>query len=273
MTALTFTLRDAPTERLDLSCLTPKRLDGLSEAEIVALPINTTRTPLTVGDVFRIEGSKAEHVHIVSAADGARLDNIGAGMAKGRITVEGSAGAYLGRGLTGGELTIEGDCGPFAGSGMTGGHIRIQGNAGDFLGAPRTGEMQGMKGGVITVSGRAGARAGDRLRRGVIAIGGDAGDHAASRMIAGTVLIFGNCGALPGYLMRRGSIILGGEAASWTPTFIESGGGELTYLRMLAASLAGDFPPATLSALRAPVRRLAGDMATLGKGEILRLES
>jgi formylmethanofuran dehydrogenase subunit C len=271
MTALTFTLRDAPTERLDLTCLTPTRLDGLSETEIAALPVNTTRTPLIVGDVFRIEGSEVAHVCIVSAADGARLDNIGAGMAEGRITVEGSAGAYAGRGLTGGNLTIEGDCGPFAGSGMSGGHIRIQGNAGDFLGGPRSGEMTGMKGGVISVSGRAGARAGDRLRRGVIAIGGDAGDHAASRMIAGTVLIFGNCGALPGYLMRRGSIILGGEAASWTPTFVESGGAELTYLRMLATSLAGEFPTATLSALRAPVRRLAGDMATLGKGEILRL--
>ncbi|MEJ2116380.1 MAG: formylmethanofuran dehydrogenase subunit C, partial [Alphaproteobacteria bacterium] len=137
MTALTLTLRDAPPERLDLSRLTPEHLGGLSEAEIAALPVNTTRTPLTVDDVFRIEGNDAAHVCIISGADGARLDNIGAGMSEGRITVEGCAGAYAGRRLNGGELTIAGDCGPFAGSGMSGGRIRIQGNAGDFLGGPR----------------------------------------------------------------------------------------------------------------------------------------
>lgn len=270
MSALKLTLRDTPGQRLDLSRLTPDRLAGLAEAEIAALPVNTAKTPLTLGDAFHITAGDATTVHIV-AADGARLDNIGAGMTHGRVTVEGGAGAYAGLGMTGGELTVAGDCGPFAGSGMSGGRVRIQGNAGDFLGGPRTGEMTGMKGGTITVTGRAGARAGDRMRRGLIAIGGDAGDHAASRMIAGTVAIFGNCGALPGYLMRRGSIVLGGEAASWTPTFVDSGRAELTYLAMLAVALAGEFPPTTLGALRAQVRRLAGDMAALGKGEILRL--
>lgn len=270
MSALKLTLRDTPNQRLDLSRLTPDRLAGLGEAEIAALAVNTTKAPLTVGDVFRITPGDASDLRFV-AADGARLDNIGQGMTAGCITVEGGAGAYAGRAMSGGELTVAGDCGPFAGSGMSGGRIRIQGSAGDFLGGAREGEMHGMKGGTIFVSGRAGARTGDRMRRGLIAIGGDAGDHAASRMIAGTVLIFGNCGALPGYLMRRGSIILAGEAASWTPTFMDSGRAELTYLAMLAVALAGEFPPAQLGALRSPVRRLAGDMAALGKGEILRL--
>jgi formylmethanofuran dehydrogenase subunit C len=271
MKAITFTLRNKPDQRLNLACLTPERLAGLSEADIAALPINTTREARTVGDMFKVGNGDVGDIHI-SASDGARLDNIGQGMTGGRISVEGGAGAYAGQGMSGGELRITGNTGPFAGSGMSSGFIRIKGDTGDHLGAARTGEMRGMNGGTIVVTGRAGARAGDRVRRGLIAIGGDAGDYAGSRMIAGTVAIFGNCGVMPGYLMRRGTVILTGDAAAWTPTFIDSGRVELTYLRLLAVSLKQELPAVQLSVLKQPARRLSGDLATIGKGEILHLK-
>lgn len=271
MSAVKLTLRAKPDQRLDLSQLTPERLAGLTESEIGALPVNSTKAPLTAGDVFRIEAGDTDALEMQADGAGARFDNIGRGMTRGRLTVEGGAGADAGRGMSGGELTVAGNAGPYAGSGMSGGLIRIQGGAGDFLGGPRSGEMTGMTGGTIIVTGRTGARAGDRMRRGLIAIGGDAGDYLGSRMIAGTVAVFGNCGAGPGILMRRGTVVLGGEAASWTPTFVDSGGGELTWLAMLAMRLRAELPPAHLAPLRGAVRRFAGDMATLGKGEILRL--
>lgn len=271
MKPITFVLRNKPDQRLDLACLTPERLAGLSESDIAALPINTTKEARTVGDVFKIGYGDVNDIHI-SASNGASLDNIGRAMTGGQITVEGGAGTYAGLGMSGGELRITGNTGPFAGADMSGGFLRIKGDTGDHLGAARTGEMRGMTGGTIVVSGRAGARAGDRARRGLIVIGGDAGDYAGSRMIAGTVAIFGNCGVMPGYLMRRGSVILVGDAAAWTPTFIDSGRVELTYLRLLGVSLRQELPAVQLSVLKQPARRLSGDLATIGKGEILHLK-
>lgn len=267
MTAMIFELREEPDQRLDLSAITPDSLKGLSEDAIAGLPLHTTRTPLPLGEVFRITMGDLADIRISGSG---RFDNLGAGLAGGRIVVEGDAGAYAGRGMTGGELRIQGDAGPYAGSVLAGGLLHIGGNAGDFLGAPRPGEMRGMRGGTVVVAGRAGHRVGDRMRRGMIAVGGDAGDYPASRMIAGTVAILGTCGRLPGYLMRRGTLVLRGEAASWTPTFGESGVVELTVLRLIARELKAHLPAATLTGFDGPVRRLAGDLAISGKGEMIR---
>ena len=88
-------------------------------------------------------------------------------------------------------------------------------------------------------------------------------------MIAGLLAVFGNCGERPGALMRRGTIVLGGEAASLSPTFVESGPVELVLLHLLATELKDALPPSHLAPLKGRVRKLAGDMAVLGKGEIL----
>jgi formylmethanofuran dehydrogenase subunit C len=124
-----------------------------------------------------------------------------------------------------------------------------------------------MRGGVVLVHGRAGERAGDRLRRGTIVVEGDAGAYAGSRMIAGTLVVLGRTGPLPGYLMKRGTIILGDKSEELSPTFVDCGVHDLVALRLMASFLGG------LSAragklFKRPLRRLAGDMATLGKGEI-----
>lgn len=268
MTAMTFKLRSDPADRLDLSTLTPDRLTRLDENAIAALPLGAGKAAVTVGEVFRITPGDAYDIRIAGGSE--RFDGVGSRISAGRITVEGDAGAYAGCGMTGGALRIEGSAGPFAGCGMAGGLLCIRGDAGDHLAAPRLGETTGMRGGMIAVSGRAGRHAGDRMRRGLILIAGEAGDFAGSRMIAGTLAILGDCGRMPGYLMRRGTLLLQGSAASWTPTFSDSGTGEFVVLRLLARQFEALLPDASFAAFEGKVRRYAGDMAALGKGELIR---
>ncbi len=224
MTALRFSPRAAPEQRLDLSPLVPARLAGLSAAEIERLPMHTTRAPLCVGDVFRVAMGEAEDIVIEGGS--ARFDRVGEAMASGSLVVEGDAGLRAGRAMTGGALTIRGNAGHWAASGLRGGAMTICGDAGDFLGGPLAGERAGMAGGSVIVRGRAGERAGDRLRRGLIVIEGDAGEAAGSRMIAGTLVVCGTPGPLAGFLMRRGTLLLGTEPArGLLPSFVPRGWG------------------------------------------------
>jgi formylmethanofuran dehydrogenase subunit C len=263
---MTFSLREAPAQRLDLSRLTPQNLAGKTVAEIEGIELGTTRVRVTAGDVFRIHGGHPDTILIEGGS--ARFDRVGMGMTAGLIRVEGPVGVEAGRLLSGGQLTIRGDAGPFAGSGMKGGTLEIEGDAGERLGGPLSGETVGMSGGLLHVRGDAGPRAGDRLRRGFILIEGRAGAYAGSRMIAGTLAIGGEAGELPGYLMGRGTILLGRGATLFSPTFGDCGDHDLVAARLLADYVAQ--ASAKLARLfRRPLRRLAGDLAALGKGEIL----
>jgi formylmethanofuran dehydrogenase subunit C len=266
LSSFTFSLRAPPAQRLDLSPLTPQNLAGKTAAEIASLELQTTRMRVTAGDVFRIhEGDPAT---IVIEGGSPRFDRVGMGMSAGSIRIEGEVGVEAGRLMSGGQLIIGGGAGPFAGSGMKGGTLTIEGDAGERLGGPLSGETVGMSGGVLHVRRDAGERAGDRLRRGVILIEGRAGAYAGSRMIAGTLAIGGEAGDLPGYLMGRGTILLGRGATLLSPTFGDCGEYELVAARLLAGYIAQT--STKLAALfRRPLRRLAGDLAALGKGEIL----
>lgn len=265
MTSLVFTLKREPDQRLDLSPLTPQRLDGKSEKEIAEIEVQTTREKICVGDIFTIEPGSAGTIRFEGGSS--RLDQIGQDLAGGEIVVEGRCGLAAGRNMSGGALTITGDCGPFAGSGMSGGRLEIKGNAGDFLAGPLNGEMEGMTGGLLVVRGSAGQRAGDRLRRGTIVIEGSAGDYVASRMIAGTVIVLGSVGVLPGYLMRRGTLVLA-ERTALAPTFIGCGREGLGFTRLFSGLLRPVSEGAS-TLLTRPLERFAGDMAALGKGEVL----
>jgi formylmethanofuran dehydrogenase subunit C len=260
---LVLTLKERPAERLDLSPLLPHLLAGKTAAEIARIGVQTTRRPLLVGDVFRLRMGDARRIRIEDASD--RLDWIGHGMTEGEIVVDGDAGSQAGRLMTGGRLTITGSAGPWVASGMRGGEIEIGGAAGDRLGGPLPGEMAAMRGGVVIVRGDAGERTGDRLRRGTIVVEGRVGAWAGSRMIAGTV-IAGSAGPLPGYLMRRGTIVLG-SAAALSPTFSDCGTHDLIALGLLATFVAR-YSARAARILQRSLRRFAGDMAVLGKGEI-----
>ncbi len=263
MSALCFQLREPPPQRLDCSPLTPERLRGLGLADITRLPLQTTRAAVAVGDLFTV--TAGDPANIVIAGGSPRLDDIGAGMTMGSITVEGSVGIRAGAGMRGGRLSVTGEAGPYAASGMLGGAIEIGGNAGDFLGAPGIGA--GMAGGMVVVRGSAGARAGDRLRRGVIVIEGDSGDYPASRMVAGTLVICGRAGAAPGYLMRRGTLFA--ESAVPLPTFLATGASDHVFRALLARALAPASRRAASLVARSGLARFGGDVAGLGKGELL----
>lgn len=267
MSALRFVLRTAPTQRLDLSPLVPQRLAGLSQAEIERLPLHTTRVAAHVGDLFRVRMGEAEEVVIEGGSE--RLDGVGEGLAAGRLTLEGDAGLRVGRGMSGGALMVRGGVGHWAASALRGGAVTIDGDAGNFLGAPLAGETAGMAGGTVLVRGRAGDRAGDRMRRGLIVIEGDAGEAVASRMTAGTVVVCGSAGSLAGVLMRRGTLLLGAvPAGGLLPTFVPVGGEAGVFRALLEAALRAVSLKSAQAAARAG-RRMAGDMAALGRGEVL----
>ena len=266
MKPMTFALRAAPTQRLDLARLTPHHLVGKSVAEIERIELGTTRRRVKVGEVFRFRPGEASQIVIEGGST--RFDRVGMGMTAGALVVEGEVGVQAGRALAGGSLTIQGGAGPFAASGMKGGTLEIEGGAGERLGGPLSGETIGMSGGLVHVRGDAGPRAGDRLRRGMILIEGRAGAYAGSRMIAGTLAIGGEAGDLPGYLMGRGTILLGRGATLFSPTFGDCGEHDLVAARLLADYVA-KVSVKLARLFRRPLRRLAGDLAALGKGEIL----
>lgn len=266
MSPLTFTLRETPRQRVDLSPLTPERLAGKALAEIEALELTSGNCRLQVRELFEVSGTDAATLVIRGGCD--RLDRIGQGMGSGSILVEGDAGAYLGLDLQGGAIEVRGDAGAYCASRMAGGLIHIHGNAGDFLGAALPGEPHGMRGGTVVVRGSAGDRAADRLRRGQVLIEGNAGRYCASRMIAGTVAVLGRVGEGVGSGMRRGTLLLS-ETPPLPSTFNESGTFELTFLPLLIGSWRG-LPGAFATLAPAPrARRYVGDRAAGGLGEIL----
>jgi formylmethanofuran dehydrogenase subunit C len=232
VSSLTFSLRDPPDQRLDLSPLIPQNLAGKTVSEIERIELQMTRMRVTVGDVFRIREGDPKTIVVEGGAE--RFDRVGMSMVSGSIRLEGEVGAQAGRLMSGGQLTIRGSAGPFVGSRMKGGMLTIEGDAGERLGGPLSGETVGMSGGVLHVRGDAGERAADRLRRGFILIEGNAGAYAGSRMIAGTLAIGGEAGDLPGYLMGRGSILLGRGASLFSPSFGDCGEHDLVVARLLA---------------------------------------
>jgi formylmethanofuran dehydrogenase subunit C len=261
---LVFALRGTPPQRLDLSPLLPHLLAGKSTKDIAAIDLATTREKLALGDLFKIRAGSAEEIRFEGGSE--RFDGVGQGLQQGRIVVAGDVGINSGRKMTGGELIICGHAGPYAGSAMAGGRLEIIGDAGDFLAAPREGEIHGMTGGLLVLRGTAGQRAGDKLRRGTILIEGDAGDWPGSRLIAGTLIVLGRAGTSPGYLMRRGTIVLA-KPPALTPTFVDCGSFASSFAAVFGRFLLAESRGAA-RLFRAPLRRFAGDMAVLGKGEI-----
>ena len=263
MSGYRLSLRNVPAGRLDMSGITPARLAALSVADIERLEL---AGGMRLKDAFSVAGSTGTTLTI--SGEAGRLDFLGQGMTEGTLVVDGDAGAYAGQGMKGGRIEIRGSAGPFAATGMSGGHIFIGGSAGDNLGGARPGEKFGMAGGIVHVAGNIGARAGDRMRRGTIVTNGSAGAAAGSRMMGGTIWTAKGFGAGPGTLMRRGTLI-GPSAEGILPTFSDCGRHQLTILAILSRYLTQTLGPLAPKPVSGPVRRLAGDMATIGKGELL----
>lgn len=262
---LRLSLRNAPAGPIDLAGLVPDAVHRLSHHEIERLALGRDAT-LRLGDVFRVSGTPSGA--IVIEAGGMSLDYVGRALGGGTIVVEGDVGAYAGDGMSGGRLEIRGNAGAYLGAGMRNGLIAVAGSAGDYLGGALPGERFGMAGGTIHVGGSIGARAGERMRRGIVVVRGSSGAATGSRMIGGTFVVESGLGDGPGPQMRRGTLIAP-SAKSLLATFNDCGRHDLTFLRLLHRHLVERLGDKAPKAFPAQVRRYGGDMATIGKGEIL----
>jgi formylmethanofuran dehydrogenase subunit C len=266
MSSLVLQLRTALAERIDVSGLVRAAACAGDLGALQRLSVGSGRHPIELGDVFHVSGTPGGAIVLEGSSD--RIDGIGAGLDGGTIVVDGDAGSGAGRGMRGGRLEIRGNAGTHLASGLKGGVIVVGGSAGDEVGAAYPGERFGMAGGTVVIGGNIGARAGDRMRRGTIVARGAAGAAAGSRMMGGTIWAQGGFGDGPGPLLRRGTLI-GPAASRLLATFADCGEHDLVFLRLLDRHLAATLGDIAPSPLPARVRRLAGDLATIGKGEIL----
>jgi formylmethanofuran dehydrogenase subunit C len=261
------TLRARPPVRLSLRGLIPERLAGLSADAIARLPLRRGNRGGELGDCFAVDKSGEAEDRLVIAAEGDRLDDVGAEMTCGELVVEGDVGGRAGLEMRGGLIIVQGSAGFGAATAMKGGALRIAGDAGDSMGGALPGEREGMRGGTVVIEGNAGASVGDRMRLGLIAIAGSVGPFCAARMNAGTIVIGGEVGPGAGAAMRRGTLVAPQANLSALPGFADSGVHDVTALRLIARALIRHQLTEVASRLSG-LRHWQGDAAVGGKGEI-----
>ena len=189
----------------------------------------------------------------------------------GSIRFEGDFGraVRLGAGLAEGMVVIDGAAGDEVGLGMAGGAIEVRGDAGARAGAAAIEARRGMTGGELVVHGSVGEGAGALMRRGLLAVGGAVGDHAGAGMIAGTIVAFGPLGPTAGLWSKRGSLVALGTATI-PSTYRYACTYQPIHLRLLFTRLRERYRlPVEERHVSGRYRRYSGDLADLGKGEIL----
>lgn len=274
---ITLALRGAPAGRIGADVIAPDRFQTLSNREIGGLPLwvspalsNIGRAPrhvVALGEMFEIRGERASTVRLTG--DLRMVDQLGAAMADGRLTIEGDAGNEVGRTMRGGAITVSGSVGADAGVAMAGGSLTVIGHAGERVGGPLPGASQGMTGGEIFVHGNAGGNTGAAVRRGLIFVGGDTAD-AGQGMIAGTLVVGGAIAGSVGLWNKRGSILSVG-GATVPPMYQYACTYRPTYLRLLFRYLRARGVPIDERVITAPFARYCGDVSQVGKGELLLL--
>lgn len=249
MNGLVAGLRTSLLQRSDFSEVLAIPWTGLSAQEMAARPVYLIRDgKVALGDLFDIKGEPGGQIRFIG--DLGHAARIGAGLTEGRVTVEGKAGEEAGMAMAGGILDIAGDAGPRAGA------------------AP-LGYKKGMTGGELIVRGSAGPEAGAGMRRGLLAIAGTAGAQTGLSMIAGTVVVFGPAGADTGLWSKRGSVVALG-AITPPVTYAYACTYQPVHLRLLLTRLRDTYGlPVKRRHLTGAYRRYSGDLAELGKGEIL----
>lgn len=245
---VTLTLRAPLEHRLEADTIVPDRFATLDARAIAGLPVWYGGRAAALGDFFTVTGERSDRLLV--QGDLARASGLGAGM-------------------LGGQLVIEGAAGRDTGIAMTGGVIEIRGSAGDNTGGALPGASRGMTGGEIVIRGTSGAETGARMRRGLIAVTGDAGQGTGRGMIAGTVVVFGAAGSGTGRWIKRGSIVSFGALAR-PASFRYACTYRPPHIRLLLRYLVTRYGlPVTDSQIAGRYHRYSGDLAELGKGEIL----
>jgi formylmethanofuran dehydrogenase subunit C len=242
-------LKQPLRQRADLSEVLVGAWTTLSTKELCDRSVYLERDGMTpFGDLFHVDGNPSRKIRFVGSLE--QADRLGAGLIEGDVIVDGSVGREVGLAQAGGTLDIAGDAGPRAGA------------------APQ-GFRRGMTGGELIVRGSAGAEAGAGMRRGLIVIVGQAGDRTGLSMIAGSVVVFGSTGTDPGLWSKRGSVVALGKISP-PATYSYACTYQPAYLRLLLMRLSTGYGlPVRPRHLNGLYRRYSGDMAELGKGEIL----
>jgi formylmethanofuran dehydrogenase subunit C len=242
-------LRSALAERGDFGEVLSQPWSTLSARELADRPVYLERSGrVRFGDLFELTGEPGGRIRF--GGDLRNADRLGAGLNEGEVTVEGNVGREAGLALAGGALDIHGDAGPRAGA------------------AP-LGYKRGMTGGELIVRGSAGPEAGAGMRRGLLVIARNAGERTGLGIIAGTVVVFGTAGRETGLWSKRGSVVALGRI---TPpvTYTLACTYQPVALRLLLSHLNTRYGLAVQRKhLNGFYRRYSGDMAELGKGEIL----
>jgi formylmethanofuran dehydrogenase subunit C len=273
MSALTLTLKTQPKFTLDMSLITPDKLQDLTLEKIKKLKLGYGKETVKVDSLFTVTGNDKSTIIINKSHK--QLICIGKEMSMGSITVKGDVGDFLGQSMKkGGEITVNGNAGSWTGNGMSGGRINVNGNVLDYTGAGLPGDAFGMTNGLINITGNAGDRVGDRMRRGIIIIQGKSGNYCGSRIHAGTIIALDKVGKHPGDGMRRGTVILAKKPTHISSTFKSCGNLKMQFLRLLFTQLSKIGDEFLFFSKYGPVaHRFAGDIARNGKGEILILQT
>ena len=241
-------LRRPLDARVDLGSVLSGAWTTLGAGELARRPIGITGADAVLGEIFDLSGSPTATIRF--EGDLAMADRLGAGLSEGAVVVDGAVGDDVG-------------------SGMSGGSIDVHGNAGARAGGAAADARRGMTGGELLIRGSAGEDPGTRMRRGLVVITGDVARRAGPGMIAGTVIVFGTPGPGPGLWSKRGSIVAMGKveipptyraACTYQPAHVR-----VTLLR-LRRQYALDVEERYLTGF---YRRYSGDLAELGRGEIL----
>jgi formylmethanofuran dehydrogenase subunit C len=239
----------APAEPADFSAVLAGAWTALAPAELVRRPVVVGgRGELPLGEVCEITGTPDGTIRFTG--DLSRVTRLGAGLTEGAVLVDGGVGDEVGLG-------------------MAGGSIEVRGNAGARAGGAAPEARRGMTGGELVVHGSAGESAGALMRRGLMAVGGHVGHHAGAGMIAGTVIAFGDVGAAAGLWSKRGSIVALAEVTI-PSTYRYACTYQPIHLRLTLTRVRSRYGlPVGEHHLSGEYRRYSGDLADLGKGEIL----
>jgi formylmethanofuran dehydrogenase subunit C len=268
--SLKLTLHTTPDVPLEADVIAADKLAGKSVGEIENLPVYHGNQRVTLGDFFKVQGAANGEIEI--AGDLSRVKHIGAGMAGGRLVIDGDVGMHVGAMMTGGEIIVEGNAGDWAGAEMEDGRLIIKGNAGHLVGSGYRGSPIGMQGGEIIVFGDAGNEVGGTMRRGLVAVGGDAGDFTGVNILAGSVIVLGQLGWRTAAGMVRGSVVSMHDAellptfryaCTYQPTFLRL---YLRHLRSMGLTIKDEF-------INGKYRRWSGDAVQLNRGEVLLFEN
>lgn len=285
---LELTLKRPVEQHVDGSQLSPEKLLHISLAELMSMPLRTSRSgSVCLEDLFWVQWPSGPSDMVMIRGDCSFITGLGHRMSTGVLVIDGNAGDRVAEEMRGGVILVAGNVGDDSCAGIRGGTVAVHGNCGDRLAAPLPGERRGMCGGDILIAGDVGIRACQRMRRGTVCIAGDAGEYLAPHMIAGTILVLGETAAHWGMGMRRGSLLFahepkGDTGASLSPcrnlelSFLPLVWNHLNSLQKRLVSLCLPLQTASWHNVAIPstrwVERRLGDVSAGGKGEILVLQ-